>query len=143
MSNITNVTDVYWVNEAKTRVSAVFHYDNGTSELVSVSQSEQSPFWLYITENVSPEDIEATTNNVIEAGREKRRIESYRKQEREAQVKHNALFNAKIEAFDIREVAIATSARKAKIRKAKSVTEVIAQVVVCIQEAEKAQTTDV
>lgn len=143
MSNITKVTDVYWVNDTKTRVSAVFYYDNGTSELVSVAQNEESPFWQYIMENVEPGDIEKNTNNIIEADREKRRIDAYRKQEREVQAKHNALFNAKIEAFDIREVANATSARKAKIRKAKSVTEVIAQVAVCIKEAEEAQTQNV
>lgn len=137
MSTITQVTDAYWVNDDRDRLSAIFHYENGTSELVSVGKNEESPFWQYIMQNMTAEELDANTTQVIEADREKRRINAYRKQEREAQAKHNALFNAKIEAFDIREVATATSVRKAKIRKAKSVTEVIALVAVCIQEAEK------
>jgi hypothetical protein len=137
--NITEVKNVYWVNDTKTRVSAIVSYDDGTTELLSIAESETSPFWQYIKENIPVEQIDQHTEEVAQATREKRKLDEYRAQEREMQSKHNTLFNTKIEAFDIPQVANASSARKSKIRKAKSVTEVLAQVTICLLEAEKAE----
>lgn len=137
MNNIIDVQHVYWVNDAKDRVSAVFIFDDGTTDLMSVGVSPTSDYWQYIEANVSNETIDENTEKVLLEVREKRKLSEFRQQERDVQKKHNALFNAKIEAFDIPAVVNATSARKASIRKSKSVTEVIAQVAVCIMESEK------
>lgn len=137
MSEITNITNVFWVNESKTRVSCVAEYDNGTAEQLSVGVDENSPFWQKISALVPTEDIDAATDEMQDRVRARRKVDAYREQERTAQKKMNALFNAKIEAFEIQAVARASSERKAKIRKAKSLTEVAALVAIAIIESEK------
>lgn len=137
MNNITDVREVYWVGDSKTRVSAVFTFEDGSTDLLSVSVSPTSEYWQYIEANVPVETIDDNTAKVIREVREQRKLGEYRQHERDVQKKHNALFNAKIEAFEIPEVAASPSTRKAKIRKAKSVTEVMAQVAVCIIESEQ------
>jgi len=139
MLQVKEVKNVYWINEDKTRVSAVFVFEDDTTDMMSVAVNPDSEYWSYIAENVAAEVIQANTDQMIRESREQRKVEEYRKQERETQKKHNLLFTAKIEAFDIGAVANATSARKSKIRKAKSITEVMAQVAVCIIESEKAE----
>lgn len=137
MNNIIEVKHVYWVNNSKDRVSAVFVFEDGTTDLMSVAVSPNSEYWQYIEANVSAEVIDENTEKALREVRENRKLNEFRQQERDIQKKHNALFNAKIEAFDIPAVANATSARKASIRKSKSITEVVAQVAVCIIESEK------
>lgn len=139
MLDIKTITDVYWVSDSKTRVSAVVTYNDDTSEMVSVTATPGSPFWEYILENVSMETIEENTQRVIQDNAARKKIDEYRQQERDLQKKHNGLFNAKIEAFDIPAVISAPSTRKSKIRKAKSITEVMAHVAVCIIESERTQ----
>ena len=139
MLDIKTITDVYWVSDSKTRVSAVVTYNDDTSEMVSVTATPGSPFWEYILENVPMETIEENTQRVIQDNAARKKIDEYRQQERDLQKKHNGLFNAKIEAFDIPAVINAPSARKSKIRKAKSITEVVAHVAVCIIESERTQ----
>lgn len=137
MNNITNVRDVYWVSDSKTRVSAVFTFEDGTTDLLSVEVSPTSEYWRYINDNVPTEEIDENTSKLMREVREQRKLNEYRQQERDVQKKHNALFNAKIEAFEIPAVANAERTRKSKIRKAKSITEVVAQVAVCIIESER------
>lgn len=139
MLDIQDVTDVHWVNDAKTRVSAFVTYNNGTSELLSISVSDTSEFWQHISNTIPLETIDANTEDVLRGNRERRKVDEYRQQEREVQKKHNALFNSKLEAFDMIEVANASSARKSKIRKAKSLTEVYSHVAIAIQEYEQSQ----
>lgn len=139
MSNITEVREVYWVSDSKDRVSALFTFEDGSTDLLSVSVSDTSEYWQYIQANVPAETIEENTSKIIREVREQRKLNEYRQHEKDIQKKHNNLFNAKIEAFDIPEVAAATSSRKSKIRKAKSITEVVAQVAVCIIESERGQ----
>lgn len=136
MSNITEVKEVYWTDENKNRVSALFVFDDGSTDLLSVAVSQTSEYWKFIEDNISMEMIDENTDKVIREVREQRKLGEYRREERNIQAKHNALFNTKIEAFDIPAVASAPTARKSKIRKAKSVTEVLAQVAVCIIESE-------
>jgi hypothetical protein len=139
MLDIKTISNVYWVSDSKTRVSAVVTYNDDTSEILAVTATPGSPFWDYILENVSMETIESNTQAIIEDNQARRKIDEYRQQERDMQKKHNALFNAKIEAFDIPAVINAPSLRKSKIRKAKSITEVVAHVAICVMESERAQ----
>ncbi len=139
MLDIKEISNVYWVNDAKTRVQAMATYEDGTSELLSVAATDGNPFWEFIKENVPVEIIEANTEAVLIEARERRKLDKFRTQERDSQRKQNALFNAKIEAFDMLEVANASPARKTKIRKSKSITEVMAHVTMCMIEYEQKQ----
>lgn len=138
MAELTEILNVTWVNDTKTRVACTAVYDNNTSEQLSVGVDEGSVFWQRILQDYVMEDIDAATEEVKQSQRDRRKVDEYRQQEREAQKKMNALFNAKIEAFEIAAVSAAPSALKSKIRKAKSVTEVMARVAVCIIESENA-----
>jgi hypothetical protein len=139
MLGIKQLSSVYWVNSSKTRVQALATYEDGTTETLSISTTEDSPFWKYVLENVPMETIDANTEAVLIEDRERRKLNSFRTQERDTQKKQNAIFNAKIEAFDMIEVANAQPSRKTKIRKAKSITEVMAHVAVCVIEYEQKQ----
>lgn len=138
MDDILEITEVHWANDTKTRVSCLVKYNNGTSEQLSVGTNEGSQYWQRILNDYTLEDIDSYTADMMQVMRDRRKVDEYRAQERDAQRKMNAIFNAKIEAFDIPAVASAPSAKKSKIRKAKSVTEVVALVAVCIIESEKA-----
>lgn len=140
MLNVKEVKDVYWTNDEHTRVSATFVFEDDNTDVMSIAVNPSSEYWNYIAENVPEDVIQRNTDQVKQDARERRRVAEYRKQEQDTQKKHNQLFTAKIEAFDIAAVANSSSARKAKIRKAKSMTEVIAQVAVCIIESEKTET---
>lgn len=139
MSFITQASNVYWLNDSKTRVSAHIKWDDGTTEQMSVAVTEGSMFWDYIKSNVPVDVIDSNTAAIIQRGREDRKINKYRDEERQIQKRQNAIFNAKIEAFDMTEVANALPTRKTKIRKAKSVTEVMAHVALCVIEYEQKQ----
>ncbi len=139
MSNITQASNVHWLNDSKTRVSAIIEWDNGTSEQMSIAATDGSVFWEYIKEHMSVDEIDANTAAIIQRSREENKINKYREEERGIQRRQNAIFNAKIEAFDMIEVANAAPVRKTKIRKAKSVTEVMAHVALCIVEYEQKQ----
>lgn len=139
MLDIQQLSNVYWVNDTKTRIQAMATYTDGTSELLSIAATDGNPFWEYVKSNVPMEEIEANTEAVLLESRERRKLDKFRMQERDAQKKQNALFNVKIDAFDMIEVANAAPARKTKIRKAKSITEVMAHVAVCVLEYERAQ----
>lgn len=136
MSNITEVREVYWTDDKKDRVSALFVFEDGSKDLLSVAVSKTSEYWNFIEANISMETIDENTTKIVQEVREQRKLGEYRRQERDVQKKHNALFNTKIEAFEIPAVAAAPTSRKSKIRKAKSITEVLAQVAVCIIESE-------
>lgn len=139
MQNITNVSNVYWLNDTKTRVAALITWDNGTTEQMSVTATDGSAFWEHIKSAVSIDEIDSSTSALMQRRTEDRKISGYRNEERQLQRRQNAIFNAKIEAFDMMEVANALPARKTKIRKAKSVTEVMAHVAICVIEYEEKQ----
>lgn len=139
MQNITNVSNVYWLNDAKTRVGALITWDDGNTEHMSITATDGSAFWDHIKSVVSIDEINSNTSALIERQTEDRKISGYRNEERQLQKRQNAIFNAKIEAFDMMEVANALPARKTKIRKARSVTEVMAHVAISIVEYEEKQ----
>lgn len=139
MLGINQVNNAHWVNDARTRIQALVTYEDGTSELLSVAATEGNPFWEYIKDTVGLEELEQNTIAIIADQQERRKLENFRQQERDIQKKQNTIFNVKIEAFDMIEVANASSARKTKIRKAKSVTEVMAHVALCVIEYEQSQ----
>lgn len=139
MLGINQINNAHWVNDARTRIQALVTYEDGTSELLSVAATEGNPFWEYIKDTVGLEELEQNTIAIIADQQERRKLENFRQQERDIQKKQNAIFNVKIEAFDMIEVANASSARKTKIRKAKSVTEVMAHVALCVIEYEQSQ----
>lgn len=139
MLGINQINNAHWVNDARTRIQALVTYEDGTSELLSVAATEGNPFWEYIKDTVGLEELEQNTIAIIADQQERRKLENFRQQERDIQKKQNTIFNVKIEAFDMIEVANASSARKTKIRKAKSVTEVMAHVALCVIEYEQSQ----
>lgn len=138
MENVKSVQNVYWLNEEKTRVAALFEYEDDTTEILSITVSDENPFWVHVSENIERDKIDSNTSERNEIQRQRRKVDEYKQQERETQQKQNTLFSAKIEAFEMAEVATASPQRRSKIRKAKSITEVIAHVAVCIIESERA-----
>lgn len=139
MSSIIQASNVYWLNDSKTRVSAHIKWSDNATEQMSIAATDGSMFWDYIKEHVPVDEINNNTASILQRISEEGKLDKYRGEERQLQKKQNAIFNAKIEAFDMIEVANALPARKTKIRKAKSVTEVMAHVAICIIEYEQKQ----
>lgn len=136
MRTVTKITSVTWTSDNKDRVLARFFFDDETTEVISVPTNEEgNEYWQEILKHQTIEEIDTFT---AESKRQaEREIIQNIERDREANEvkKASALFNAKVEAFDIPEVIAAPKELKARIRKASSATQVMGLVAVCIMKS--------
>lgn len=142
------IVDPYWGDEGKTQVVCTFEYEDGSSLTASVMNTAKgeanNPDWDQIFKEHSKKSITAATDKRIEERDSKEEdIIIQSKADREKK-KNEDIFQAKIDAFQIEEVKESKDrTTKAKIRKAKTLTEVIAYSTLLIMNAanEKAPAT--
>jgi len=134
------IVDPYWGDEGKSQVVCTFEYEDGSSLTASVMNTDKgednNPDWDQIFKEHSKKDIDAATEKRLEERDSKEEdIIIQTKAEREKK-KNEDIFQAKIDAFQIEEVKESKDrATKAKIRKAKTLTEVIAYSTLLIMKA--------
>lgn len=134
------IVNPYWGDDAKTQVVCTFEYEDGTSLTASVMNTmdgeDNNPDWDQVFTDNTIEEIDAATNTRLAARDAKEEdIIIQTKSEREKK-KNEDIFQAKIDAFQIEEVKESKDRTiKAKIRKAKTLTEVIAYSTILIMKA--------
>lgn len=140
-SIITNETKDYeepfWLNKELKQVMVIIIYPDGKRLPASVSGEGENPDYIAIMEKFTEEEIDTNTRL-----REERRAEEVRQRMERSKVdqqrrKDEALFEAKLEAFEIPIIKNSTNkAMKTKIRRSKSALEVMAYTVMLIQAEE-------
>jgi hypothetical protein len=139
------IVNPYWGNDEKTQVVCTFEYEDGTSLTASVMNTndgeDNNPDWDQVFVDNKIEDVNTATNVRLEAKDIKEEdIIIQSKAEREKK-KNEDIFQAKIDAFQIEEVKLSNDrVIKAKIRKAKTLTEVIAYSTILIMSANSEET---
>lgn len=121
-----------WLNVEKTHVMCEFSYEGGPVVTAAIMDTKEgNPDWAEIMSSFTQEEIDANTTNIIKNDQEKRlEQENKNKQRREEQkqtMKNEALFAAKLEAFEIEQVKNSKDRKlKTAIRKAQNIIEVSA-----------------
>lgn len=118
-----------WENREKTHIVAEFLYDNNQKLLASIScpdPSQPNQDWIEIFKKFSIEDIDNNSKefgeNILKQKEEKDKFH----QELNDRRKQEILFNTKAELFELDIIRDSTNkSQKAKIRKAKSISEAL------------------
>lgn len=124
-----------WLNASKTLITCTFEYENGMNAQATISETaEGNPDWKEIMETFGTEYLDKVTQEHVDKAKKQDEFRKQRQKEIEEARKNEILFNAKLEAFTINEIKNSkNTALKSRIRKAKSVTEVIALTVLLMQ----------
>lgn len=122
------IVNPHWINNARTVISAEFHYDDGRVAQATISESDvTNPDLVEIKTKFTNEQLEANTRKKIQdinAERDRKHQEELAKQQRKQQ---EELFAAKLKIFEIDAIKDSDNRQlKSKIRKSKSDVEAMA-----------------
>jgi hypothetical protein len=120
------ILDPYWASNLKNQVVCKFKYAEGGIVTASVSQTaEGNPDWDEIFANFTPEQIDENTATKVKVHEENRLKREMDDQRRVDNMRREALFMAKSDAFEIDLVRNSTNTKlKSRLRKATSIIEV-------------------
>lgn len=121
------IKNPWWGNPEKTIVRCQFFMGNGEVLEASVSDTEEgNPDWHEIMETFGIEEIDKRTEDLEEAHLKEHTKKKQWLKDQEEKEKSDALFAAKLEAFEMDPIKNSTNRElKSMIRKAKSVMEVM------------------
>lgn len=139
MRPVKKVGSVTWVGNSKTRVMCRFFYEDETTEVMSIPVDESNEYWQEVLKHFTIQEITDFTNESKKVAEEDALARRQRDREATEVKKASALFNAKLEAFDIPEVLTAPKEIKARIRKATSAMQVSGLVAICYVKAMEQQ----
>lgn len=116
-----------WTDSNKNKIVCEFHYNDGRVLTAHVSDTaEGNPDWKELMEKFGPEKIDQATEAQNKKIEERKELLKQEQKEQQQTVTNEMLFNAKLEAFSIPEIKNSTNREfKSRIRKAKSITEVL------------------
>lgn len=117
-----------WANDRKTAIVAHYENESGTrSEARLELQDPNNPSadWKEVLEVVGEEGLERGKQEFLQGRERQQRIDRRKEKERLERERSDLLFKTKLETFEIDEVRNSKDRKlKARIRKAKSVSEV-------------------
>lgn len=122
------IVNPHWINNARTVLSAEFHYDDGRVTTATISDTDVgNPDLVEIKKKFTVEELEQNTRKKI-ADVHRERERKYQEEQAKAQRKQQEeLFAAKLKIFDIEAIKNSSNrALKSKIRKSKSDVEALA-----------------
>lgn len=128
----------FWLNKEQKQVMVIIIYPDGKRLPASVSGEGNNPDYVAIMEKFTEAEIDENTRL-----REERRADEVRQRMERSKVdqqrrKDEALFEAKLEAFEVPIIKNSTNkVMKTKIRRSKSALEVMAYATMLIMEEEK------
>jgi hypothetical protein len=119
------IVNPHWINNARTVLSAEFHYDDGRIVSATISDSDTSnPDLAEIRMKFSEAELEKNTRKKISKMVQDQEAEKQKQQATEDRVKQEELFAAKLRIFDIELIKNSSNRKlKSQIRKSKSSTE--------------------
>jgi hypothetical protein len=120
------ILDPYWASNLKNQVVCKFKYAEGGIVTASVSQTaEGNPDWDEIFANFTSEQIDENTAAKVKVHEENRLKREMDDQRRADNMRREALFMAKSDAFEIDLVRNSTNTKlKSRLRKATTLIEV-------------------
>jgi hypothetical protein len=120
------ILDPYWSSNLKNQVVCKFKYVDGGIVTASVSQTaEGNPDWDEIFANFTSEQIDENTAAKVKVHEENRLKREMDDQRRADNMRREALFMAKSDAFEIDLVRNSTNTKlKSRLRKATTLIEV-------------------
>jgi len=133
------IKNPHWTNNARTVMSAEFHYDDGRVVTAVINCNDNNnPDWLEIQAKYNTEELEANTLKVIKKQQQQQQIEKQQQQAMAEKKKQEELFAVKLQAFETEAVKNATNrVLKSSIRRAKNVFEVYAFTAALILDQQK------
>lgn len=133
------IKNPHWTNNARTVMSAEFHYDDGrVVKAVINCNDENNPDWNEIKAKYSQEELEANTLKAIKHQQQQQHLEKQQQQAMAEKKRQEELFAIKLQAFETETVKNATNrALKSSIRRAKNVFEVYAFTAALILDQQK------
>lgn len=122
------IKNPYWGNREKTQVICEFHYESGPVQTAAISDTQEgNPDWKELFEIFTVKQIDDLTEEALAEAREEHEKRKQFEKDDIERMKVDALFSAKLEAFEIDLVKNSKNRElKSRIRKAKSIMEVTA-----------------
>jgi hypothetical protein len=133
------IKNPHWTNNARTVMSAEFHYDDGRVVTAVINCNDNNnPDWLEIQAKYNTEELEANTLKVIKKQQQQQQLEKQHQQAMAEKKMQEELFAIKLQAFETEAVKNATNrVLKSSIRRAKNVFEVYAFTAALILDQQK------
>ncbi len=122
------IKNPHWINNARTMLSAEFHYEDGRVVSAVISDTDKgNPDLQEIMQKYSVEELEANTLRQMKKIAKDRENRQQQEQAAADRKKQEDLFAVKLKAFEIDQIKNSTNrSLKSKIRRAKSDYEVLA-----------------
>ena len=138
------IENPHWINNARTILTADFHYEDGRVLTATMSETETTnPDLIEIRQKFTDEQLEQNTKNKIRQLGDKRAKENDMKEAQALRKIQEELFAAKLKIFEVEAVKNSTNRLlKSKIRKSKSDIEAMAWAVTLLLEELKNETTE-
>lgn len=138
------IVNPHWINNARTILSAEFHYEDGRVMQATISDIESgNKDWDLIKAQFTMDEIE---KNTLAAMQKQSREQAEKKAREEAdkiRKQNEILFDAKLQAFEVDVIKNSSDRKtKAKIRRAKSLIEINAYATKIILDAAAAESTE-
>lgn len=140
---IRTIKNPHWTNNARTVMSAEFHYSDGRVMTAVINSGDvNNPDWVEIMAKFTPEELEENTKRVIRKINQQREAERAREQAMADKKRQEELFAIKLQAFEVDAIKNTTNrALKSAIRRAKNSFEVHAFAAALIMEEYNKQQT--
>jgi len=116
----------YWSNRENRHLIVTIVQPNGKEQIASIHDKEgTNPDMKAVLEQYTEEQIDDNTNQALERRNNNIKKSAERRESQKARAKQGALFNAKLEAFEIDSIKNSKNTQlKRLIRKSKSIMEV-------------------
>lgn len=135
----------YWSNKDNRHLIVTIEQPNGQNSLASIMDPDgTNPDMKAVLEQYTEEDIDANTQEGLDRRNENIKRQMERRESQQARAKQEALFNCKLEAFEVEGIKNSKNTElKRMIRKSKSIMEVQAYATILLmKELENGKETD-
>ena len=133
---IRTIKNPFWTNNARTILSAEFHYSDGRVLTAMINKGDtNNPDWNEIMAKYSEDEIEQNTQRAIRRQSQEREAVKQKEEAAKEKKRQEDLFATKLQAFEVDAVKNTSNrALKSAIRRAKNNFEVMAFTAALIME---------
>lgn len=134
----------YWSNKDNRHLIVTIEQPNGQNSLASIMDPDgTNPDMKAVLEQYTEEDIDANTQEGLDRRNENIKRQMERRESQQARAKQEALFNCKLEAFEVEGIKNSKNTElKRMIRKSKSIMEVQAYATILLMRELENDATD-
>ena len=134
----------YWSNKDNRHLIVTIEQPNGQNSLASIMDPDgTNPDMKAVLEQYTEEDIDANTQEGLDRRNENIKRQMERRESQQARAKQEALFNCKLEAFEVEGIKNSKNTElKRMIRKSKSIMEVQAYATILLMKELENDATD-